>query len=149
MISPMILFLALVAGTLATFAARMLADKVHRRQLINLAREWQMHYAPDDRFQLAPRVAERLPTPGAADICVVDLIYGTEQGVRRYVFCAHYTTGVVRRKTRGKCVASLCEAPNREGGDWSGLVIAPRELSMVEQYRDASKRAQLPEKVGA
>src|SRR5689334_3559921 len=138
MISPMALFLALVTGTLATFVARRLADKVHRRQLISLAREWQMHYAPDDRFQLAPRVAERLPTPGAADVCVVDLIYGTEHGVRRYVFAAHYTTGVVRRKSRGMCVASLCETPSREGGDWGGLVIAPQELSMVEQYRDAS-----------
>src|SRR5262245_13019087 len=145
MMSPMILFLALVAGTLATLVARLLTDKVHRRRLINLAREWQMHYAPDDRFDLAPRVAERLPTPGAADVCVVDLIYGTDHGVRRYIFCAHYTTGVVRRKHRGKCVASLCEAPNRDGGNWSGLVIAPAELSMLDQYRDASKRAQVPE----
>ena len=143
----MLLFIALACGTLATFAARLLFNQVHHRKLMVLAREWKMHYAPDDRFELAARVAERLPIPGAADVCVVDLIYGTEQGVRRYVFCAHYTTGVVRRKHRAKCVASLCEAPNREGGEWSGLVIAPPDLSMLEQYRDASKRAQTPELV--
>ncbi len=90
-----------------------------------------MHYAPDDRFNLAPRVAARLPLVGAADVRIVDLIYGSEQGARRDVFCAHYTRGVVRWKRREKCVASLSESQEK----WSDLIIAPAALSLVEQYR--------------
>src|SRR5690242_13855208 len=131
MIPPLLFFAVLLIGTLALFLVQVSADRVHRRRMTALAREWRMHYARDDRFNLAPRVAERLSVPGAADVRIVDLIYGSEQGTRRYVFSAHYTRGVVRWKRREKCVASLSET--RE--EWTGLVVAPAELSLVEQYR--------------
>jgi len=133
MISPMLFFAILLAVTIALLIGQLLADRIHRRTLIALARQWRMHYAPDDRFDLAARVAERLSVSGAADVRIVDLIYGTERGTRRYVFCAHYTRGVVRWKRRARCVASLTETP--EG--WSALQCAPEKLSMVEQYRQA------------
>jgi hypothetical protein len=126
------MFLAiLVIATLTLWIAQFVLDRARHRRLIALAREWRMHFAPDDRFNLAPHVAERLSLPGAADVRIVDLIYGSEHGTRRYVFSAHYTRGVVRWKGRTKCVASLSE--NKE--KWSALTVAPKELSLVEQYQ--------------
>jgi len=131
MIPPLLFFAFLLIGTLALLIVQLLSDRLHHRRLIALAREWRMHYAADDRFNLAPRVAERLSLPGAADVRIVDLIYGTEQGTRRYVFSAHFTRGVVRWKRRERCVGSLVET--RE--EWSRLSVAQKELSIVEQYR--------------
>src|SRR5205085_8071945 len=120
MIPPLLFFAVLLAGTIALLIVQVLSDRVHRRRMMALAREWRMHYARDDRFNLAPRVAERLPLPGAADVRIADLIYGSEEGTRRYVFSAQYTSGVVRRKRRFKCVASLEERDTK----WSELKVA-------------------------
>ena len=133
MIPPLLFLAILLAATSAALIVQRAADRIHHRRLTSLAREWRMHYAPDDRFNLAPRVAERLSLPGAADVRVVDLIYGSEQGTRRYVFSAHYTKGVVRWKRRAKCIASLSES--KDG--WSSLKVASAELSLLDQYRDA------------
>jgi hypothetical protein len=131
MIPPFLFLAILIVATFALMIVQLLSNRVHRRRLIGLAREWRMHYAPDDRFNLAARVAERLPQPGAADVRIVDLIYGSEQGTRRYVFSAHYTRGVVRWKRRERCVASLAETKEI----WTSLTVAPSQLSVVEQYR--------------
>src|SRR5436305_11240668 len=117
MIPPLLFFAVLLIGTLALFIVQVLADRVHRRRMTALAREWRMHYAADDRFNLAPHVAERLSLPGAADVRIVDLIYGSHQGTRRYVFCAQYTRGVVRWKHRQQCVGALAETKDV----WSDL----------------------------
>ena len=119
-------------GTVSILIVQLALDRARHRKLVALAREWRMHYARDDRFNLAPRVAERLALPGSADVRIVDLIYGSEHGTRRYVFSAHYTRGVVRWKHREKCVASLAEDKEQ----WSGLMVAPKGLSVVEQYRN-------------
>ncbi|HEX3356647.1 MAG TPA: hypothetical protein VHS31_06655 [Tepidisphaeraceae bacterium] len=132
MISPILFLVVISAGTIALLIVQFLAGRVHQRKLTTLAREWRMHYAADDRFDLAARVAERLAMPGASDVSVVDLIYGMEQGRRRYIFSAHYTTGVVRWKRRAQCVASLSETA---GDKWSSIAFAKAELSLVEQYR--------------
>jgi len=133
---PPILFLAfLVAVTLGLFVFQLVLDGARHRKLIAVAREWRMHFAADDRFNLAPHVAERLSLPGSADVQIVDLIYGTEQGTRHYVFSACYTRGVVRWKRREKCVASLTEHKEQ----WSTLEVAPNELSLVEQYRKVGR----------
>jgi hypothetical protein len=140
MISPILFLAFLVACTVALLIAQLFVGRVHQRKLTALAREWRMHYAVDDRFNLAARVAERLAMPGASDVSVVDLIYGTEQGTRRYIFSAHYTTGVVRWKRRAQCVASLSEM---SGNQWSPMATAKGDLSLVEQYRslaDTSKK---------
>ena len=131
MVPPIFFLSLLVIGTIGMLVIHLLSNRLHRRRLIALAREWRMHYAPDDRFNLAARVAQKMPIPGAADVRIVDLIYGSERGTRRYVFCAHYTRGVVRWKRREKCVASLTESKE----NWSSLDVAPGEMSVVEQYR--------------
>ena len=136
MIPPLLFFAVLLAGTIGLLLAQLSARRIHQRQLINLAREWRMHYAADDRFDLAARVAERLPLPGAADVRIVDLIYGMEHGTRRYVFSAHYTQGVVMRKRRLQCVASLSESNEV----WSALKVVALEGAVVEQYRLAANR---------
>ena len=132
MISPILFFAFLAAGTTAMLIVELLARRAHQGKLTSLAREWRMHYAADDRFNLAARVAERITMPGASDVSVVDLIYGTEQGSRRYIFSAHYTTGVVRWKRRAQCVASLSEM---SGNQWSPMATAKGDVSLVEQYR--------------
>jgi hypothetical protein len=134
MIPPLLFFAILVAGTIAALLVQLAVDRIYHRRLVQLARDWQMHYAPDDRFNLAPRVAERLSLPGASDVRVVDLIYGMEKGLRRYVFAAHYTRGVVRWKRRARCVASLSESKH----GWSALKVAPADLSLIEQYRNVA-----------
>jgi hypothetical protein len=93
-----------------------------------------MHYAADDRFALAPRVAERLALPGSAGVSVVDLIYGTEEGIRRYVFSARYTLGVITATRRMSCVASMSEDCTGPIGVWSEMRVAPGEVGMIEQY---------------
>ena len=139
MISPAIFFIACLAGTVALWLAQLSIRGIRRRRLTSLARERRMHYVTDDRFDLAPRVAERLPLAGAADVRVVDLIYGTENGVRHYIFSAHYTRGVVRWKRRRHCVASLLETPNASGAEWSKLAIAPADLPLLDQYAALGK----------
>jgi hypothetical protein len=136
MVPPTLFLAILIAFTLLLLIAQLVLDRTRHRKLISLAREWRMHFAPDDRFNLAARVAEKLSLPGAADVRIADLIYGSEEGTRRYVFSAHYTRGVVRWKHREKCVASLSENKDQ----WSPLNVAPGELSVVEQYRAAAAK---------
>ena len=117
MVPPLLFLAILTAPTIALLIVQFIVDRSRHRKLTALAREWRMHYAPDDRFSLAARVAERLSLPGAADVRIVDLIYGSEQGTRRYFFSAHFTRGVVRLKRRETCVASLQASKER----WSGV----------------------------
>ena len=70
MISPLhFLILSLLITILAVFIQRFIRWR-DRRALQALARQWGMHYAPDDRFRIADAVAQRFPVPGAADVRV-------------------------------------------------------------------------------
>jgi hypothetical protein len=97
-----------------------------------------MNYTPRDTFNLAARIAPHLPVPGAADISVCDLIYGTEEAQHRYIFSAEYTVGIVRAKRRERCVMCVSE-PRGRGGDLppsaSSLRIARQDLPLMDQYR--------------
>ena len=105
-------------------------------QLRALAEEWRMHFSATDRFQLAPRVAPRLPVPGAAAVRVSDLLYGIERENYRYVFCTEYTTGVLRTKTGNRRVATFAEPRDGSGAAATAcLRFAPESLPLVEQYR--------------
>jgi hypothetical protein len=141
-------FLALlVAITAAARLAYVMLRKHHRRTLQGLARQWRMHYSPRDRFDLADRIAERFPLPGAAEMLVLDLIYGTEGDFYRYIFSAEYTSGVTRAKRRHRRVVTFREPKGRAArGDWSPLVLAPEELTVIEQYRNLKEAI---EKAGA
>jgi hypothetical protein len=94
-----------------------------------------MHYTARDVFGLAPHIAHRLPVVGAADVRVSDLIYGSDQTGLQYIFCAEYTAGVIRSKSRRRCVVSVVEPKSTGQIDWTTLHIAAVELPLVDQYR--------------
>jgi hypothetical protein len=135
-------FLALTIGiTAAALAAQMLVRRRRRRALRELARVWDMHYSPGDRFRLAARVAERFPVPGAADLRVNDLIYGNEDELYRYIFSAEYTEGVIRSKRRVRRVMTFTEPKGRSvATKWSTFVLADKEKPLVDQYKELREK---------
>jgi hypothetical protein len=135
-------FLALTIGiTAAALAAQMLVRRRRRRALRELARVWDMHYSPGDRFRLAARVAERFPVPGAADLRVNDLIYGNEDELYRYIFSAEYTEGVIRSKRRVRRVMTFTEPKGRsDATKWSTFVLADKEKPLVDQYKELREK---------
>lgn len=94
-----------------------------------------MNYTPSDQFRLTPRVARNFPVPGASRVRVVDLIYGIDCDLYRYVFTAEYTAGIVTRKHRVRRAGSFSE-PRERGGDApeSAVTLAPAHLPLLEQY---------------
>lgn len=112
-----------------------LATRRLRGQLLELSRRWGMQFSPGDRFNLSANVAARLPVPGAANVRVVNLIYGLEEGFYRYIFCVEFTTGVTRSKRRRRCVAAFREPRGMSRvGAWSPLVVVPDDRPLLKQY---------------
>jgi hypothetical protein len=133
--SPWLLFIFALLLTAAGWLWKVVAVRRYQYRLAHLAATWRMHYSRADRFRLSDRVAERMPEPGAAQVRVSDLIYGNEVGRYRYVFLVAYTEGVARLKVRRRRVATLCEPKDRTGpANWTPLVLAPQDLTIVEQY---------------
>ena len=98
-------------------------------------------------MRITAKVVGRLPVPGAANVRVRDVIYGTERDRYRYVFTAEFTVGVVGPKHRVARVATFSEPRARVGGQsgassvetGSGsaptVILAPEGGTLVEQYR--------------
>jgi hypothetical protein len=140
---PFFLLLLVILITIGTASAYAFARRRREVMLIELAKQWKMHYSPHDVFNLAPRISSRLPTPGAADVRVRDLIYGSEPDGHRYIFCADYTIGVLQSKCRRHFVATVLEPRDRtDTSIWSSLQFAPLDLSLLEQYRSLKKDAE-------
>ncbi len=140
MISPIFFLTILVTATIAAVVTHLILRHLQITRLRQLAARWQMHYTPGDRFRLAPRIAPRLGVPGAATVRVQDVIYGREGDFYRYYFTTHYTTGVLKRKVDERSVCTLIERKDREqGADRGALVVAPGELTVVEQYENLQK----------
>jgi hypothetical protein len=136
----LILVIAISAGA---FAWNWLQSRQREKSLEELARQWQMHYSSRDVFNLAPRIASRMPVPGAADVRVRDLIYGNEQAGHRYIFCAHFSVGVIRSKSRREMVMTLLEPKDRNDASiWASLRFAPEDLPLVQQYEAMKKNAE-------
>ena len=94
-----------------------------------------MHYSPHDVFQLGPRLAPRLPEPGASEVDVSDVVYGIEGEFHRYIFSVSCTLGVVRAKERVTRVASFREPRGRtDPATWSDLEVCDRHGPLIEQY---------------
>jgi hypothetical protein len=131
-------FLGLVA--LLTAAARLL-EAGHRRRrrtaIEPLARSSHLHYSATDRFGLALKVTPLFPIPGAAEVRVLDLLYGREGEHYRYVFSAEYTVGVTRGKHRYRRVVTLRERRDRANGlpGTPAIELAPENLTLAEQYK--------------
>jgi hypothetical protein len=133
---PLSFLAIMLSATLLAFTADYLRRRRISASLRKLAAEWHMHYAPNDRFQITPRVVDRFPVPGASDLQVTDLIYLPEPELYRYLFSVEYTEGVVRTKKRVRRVGTFCEPRDRACPvGWTSLILAPADLSLVDQYR--------------
>jgi len=129
-------FLLLLAGiSIAALAIQRWRDLLQQRTLDRLAHEWDLHYAPKDRFKLSGSVSQQLPEPGAADVLIKDVIYGNEGDAFRYFLTAEYTVGVVRAKRRRRQVCTFRETRIPGGGEFSPLVFAPQDRCLADQYR--------------
>jgi hypothetical protein len=140
--NPAICLAALIAFT--ALAAIIQTASRHRlvKSLRELAGQWRMTYSAHDRFGVATRIAHRLPLPGAADVFVTDVIYGSREGKYRYIFTAEYTVGVIWGKQRHVRVAAFTEPRDRHPSDTPGtLVLAADGLPLVEQYRSLAPDA--------
>lgn len=137
-LTPLFLLGILLVISAAAHVGSVMWRQRRRSQLRRLAREWQMQYSPSDVFHLAGRVAPSLPVLGAADVRVHDVIYGSEPDGYRCIFSAEYTAGVVRSRSRRRCVVSILEprnTPDEAGKEWSSLQVAPTDIRLIEQYR--------------
>jgi len=131
----LILILAVLAAVVGHSALR---SYLQRKQLRNLARKWNMHFAPGDRLRLAQRAARHFPIPGAASIRVRNLIFRTEESRHQYLFTVDYTIGIIRGKVGRSSVAGFEEPVTR--GAKSNLAppvlfLAPRNLSFPAAYQ--------------
>jgi hypothetical protein len=134
--SPAHLFIIVLVVTAMAAGCEFIRRKLYRKRLQGLAGEWRMNYSPIDQFRLTPRVAQNFPVPGAANIRVIDLIYGSNEDEYRYVFTAEYTAGIVSGKHRVSRAGTFAEARDRAGsGAEPRVVLAPKNLPLLEQYR--------------
>jgi hypothetical protein len=139
--SPTDFLVLVVILTVGVSAGTRWLERRRRAVLRRLAAGWQMHYTPFDRFRLAPRVAPRLPVPGAAAVRVKDLIYGLEGDQLRYIFVAEYTMDTVAAQRRCEAVVTFAEPRERRDESSSvELILAPKGLSVIEQYEYLRKR---------
>jgi hypothetical protein len=132
---PLLLLGSLLALTALALLLHKLLRHGTKRRLRRLANDWTMRYVERDLFHLAPRIATIIPVPGAADVRVLDVIYGSQGEMHRYLFTAEYTRGVVERHEREQRVMTFAEPkePTRENPP-TPLVCAPPELPIAEQY---------------
>jgi hypothetical protein len=140
--SPTQFLVLVVILTVGVSVGTRLLERRRRASLRRLAAAWEMHYTPTDRFRLAPRVASRLPVPGAAAVRVKDLIYGLEGADQlRYIFVAEYTTGATAAQHRRESVVSFAEPRERRNESSPvELIVAPPGLSVIEQYEHLRTR---------
>jgi hypothetical protein len=97
-VTPLVFLYSTIAITLGAAGMQGFLRASERRKLRRLALEWKMNYCANDRFNLTDRLAAQLPIPGAADVDVSDIIYGSEGDGHRFLLTAEYTTGVVQAK---------------------------------------------------
>ena len=125
-------FLAAITALAALVEFR--SRYTRRRSLRRLAAQWQMTYSPKDRLRVAIHVAEELPSPGAADLSVYDVIWGRQGEMYRYIFTLEYTTGVLSGRRRRRQVGALVES-RKDDTSHAALQIAPAQGTLVEQYQ--------------
>lgn len=147
MLPPILVLLLLLVITAAAFVADAYLRRRRAARLAAMAAQWQMRFTAEDPFQLTPRIAAHFPIPGAADVVVRDLVYGQEDtasGRFRYFFTIEYTLGVLRTKRRKIAVGMLVEAGRPETNPFSGVTLAPAELSLQDQYQWLRQQQQTP-----
>lgn len=125
-----------IAVTATAAAAQCLAVHRRRHSLRRLGKLWQMHYTPGDRMKLANRIAPKIPVIGAANVCVMDMLFRTDEQRHRYLFTVEYGIGAVRGKRRRWRVAGFDEPVSR-GAEQTAecpMVLAPLDLRLPAAY---------------
>lgn len=135
-VDPLVALGFLAGCTALAGAIQSLSRRRRKRALRRLAAQWRMTYSSRDRLRITSRVADRLPIPGAADVHVADVIYGTQGARYRYIFTTEYTLGAVGGKRRQVRVAAFSESRDRKCAEPpEPVMLAPEELPLLEQYR--------------
>ncbi|HEV8378754.1 MAG TPA: hypothetical protein VGP99_07880 [Tepidisphaeraceae bacterium] len=137
--SPFVFFISLLCVMAIVWTLHRVMRHAHKKQLRSLASQWGMQYAQRDLFNLAARVAAEFPIVGVADLVIRDMIYATQGDRHRYVFTAEYTLGVIDRHRREARAVTFCDPRDSGGQCATPLILAPEELSLIEQYRQLSK----------
>lgn len=137
--APLELFIVLVALTIAAAAWQYIMRYPHRTNLRRLARGWHMNFVAFDRFRLTQRLRDRFPVPGAADLCVVDVMYGLDEDRHRYVFTVQYTVGVLRGKRRERRVAGMLEPRETGSPRPAEILVADPGSDLNQQYQHMAK----------
>lgn len=134
-LSPGVVLVVLIGLSIVAAWIDRASRRRRKRALRQLAARWKMTYSARDQLRVAAKVIGRLPSPGAADLYVTDVIYGGQGDTYRYWFTAEYTIGAVRAKRRQIRVGTLAEPRGRQGEAASGEVaFAPEDLPLIEQY---------------
>lgn len=119
--NPWTFFFACLALPLVAIGVTWAQRLRRARRYQRLARELGLQFSRPDRFLLAPRVAGKLPVPGAAQVTVRDVAYasadtdpeGGKAGRRLLcVMTASFTIGAIGRRSQ---VRRVCAALDVEG----------------------------------
>jgi hypothetical protein len=135
-VTPEQLLLLTIAVTATAAAAQITAVHRRRHALRRLGKLWQMHYTPGDRMKLADRIAPKIPVIGAANVCVMDMLFRTDEDRHRYLFTVEYGIGAVRGKRRRWRVAGFDEPVSRSSEEFPQcpLIIAPTDMRLPAAY---------------
>ena len=133
-IPPLLLLALLLALTLMAWAGHALIEQRRIRALRELAGRWQMRFVREDLFQLGRRLGGQVPVPGAADVRVLDVIYGAEGSAHRYVFTLEYTLGAVGRHRREARAATFQDSSDPAADHAQDIKLADAGLPLVKQY---------------
>ncbi len=134
---PLFHLYAIIAITLAAYAISRY-ERLRRQVLLRqIASEFQLNYAPNDPFQLANKIIDRFPVPGAARLVVTDVVYGTRGDHFQYLFTANYTVGAIRVKKRLYRVAAYAEPLSGATNELRiPVTLANAKLEWIDQYRE-------------
>jgi hypothetical protein len=135
--SPAVFLLGLVALTAVAVGLDVIVHRRRSCRLRALAAQWRMNYHASDQLRITPKVIAKLPIPGAANVRVLDLIYGSDAAGYRYIFSVEYTVGLIGPKRRVVRVAALSEprSVGEASADQLTMTLAPRGHRLLEQYR--------------
>ena len=134
------LLITLVAITLIAATVESSRRRKARRALRALSAEWRMTYASHDRLRISKKIHNRLPVPGAAAICVCDVVYGAHAGELRCVFTVEFTVGVIRANTRVRRVGSLIESRDPQNAKAAPSFRLAPEAEHHEHYHRKEHR---------
>lgn len=124
-----------VVCVLLVWLADRLGTRTRSNRLRKLAHAQRARYSATDRFNLAPRIADSLPEPGAADVLVRDLMYRGGESGHDYVFTVVYTVGTITGAKRRRRVALAHEPEGRSRHRVQITRVAETDQPLSEQYQ--------------